>query len=264
MKSLNGTGKFIVAEKKKARSSLKKFALDFFAKPVFRLINILLSATILILSFPLTLLIALIIKMDSPGPAIFRQTRIGYNRRGKNARKKNSQHGTDNSFIAGKGNRRAEDLGGRPFKFYKFRTMKENAKELYPELYAYDYTEEEINKMNFKLTEDPRLTKCGRWLRQTSLDELPNFINVLKGNMNLVGPRPDIPEMIKYYNDEQKTKLDVKPGITGFAQINGRGRLRFQDTLKFDVEYVKTHSLLVDIKTIFKTIWAIITKRGAF
>lgn len=142
--------------------------------------------------------------------------------------------------------------------------MFDNAKELFPELYVYSYTPEEVVTMYFKNEDDPRHTSFGRKLRMTSLDELPNFLNVLKGDMTLVGPRPDIPEMLKYYDDWQKVKFSLKPGITGPAQVNGRGQLTFQETLKRDVDYVKDHSLLLDFKILIKTIKTVLLRAGAF
>jgi lipopolysaccharide/colanic/teichoic acid biosynthesis glycosyltransferase len=118
--------------------------------------------------------------------------------------------------------------------------------------------------MTFKILDDPRLTRVGRWLRKTSLDELPNFINVLKGEMSLVGPRPDIPEMLRYYKDWQQIKFQVKPGITGYAQISGRGLLTFQETLQHDVQYVVERSLVNDLRILWKTLWVTLRRAGAF
>lgn len=160
--------------------------------------------------------------------------------------------------------RRKTDLVGQPFIFYKFRTMYVDAKERFPELYAYVYTKGEIAHMKFKIENDPRIPKWAESIRRSSLDELPNFVNILLGDMSLVGPRPDIPEMIQYYTEDQMIKLNVKPGITGLAQIEGRGYLSFQETLKYDVEYVKNQSLLLDLKIILKTLNAMISRNGAF
>jgi lipopolysaccharide/colanic/teichoic acid biosynthesis glycosyltransferase len=199
---------------------------------VYRLRDIVLSLLMMVVTFPLTLIIGLLIKLDSPGPALFKQTRVG-------------QH-------------------GEPFTFYKFRTMHVDARDLYPELYAYVYTPEELKTMTFKLVDDPRLTRFGERLRETSLDELPNFINVLKGDMSLVGPRPDIPEMVKYYKDWQKAKFTVKPGITGSAQTNGRGLLTFQETLCYDVQYVQERSFGKDLWILARTIVITLRRIGAF
>jgi lipopolysaccharide/colanic/teichoic acid biosynthesis glycosyltransferase len=200
--------------------------------------------------------IALVIKIDSRGPAIFRQTRVGMDRR--------NGHSTPESEKLFPDDRRNEDRGGQPFTFYKFRTMQVDAKERFPQLYTYEYTPEEIKTMHFKIPEDPRLTRFGAHLRKTTLDELPNLINVIKGDMHLVGPRPDIPEMVKYYEQWQKKKFSVKPGVTGLAQINGRGLLSFKKTLETDVEYVEKKNFNFDLKILFKTIKATISKIGAF
>jgi lipopolysaccharide/colanic/teichoic acid biosynthesis glycosyltransferase len=150
------------------------------------------------------------------------------------------------------------------FRFWKFRTMYVDARERFPELYRYEYTPAEVESLVFKLADDPRLTRVGWWLRRASLDELPNFINVLKGDMSLVGPRPDIPEMLRYYKDWQKTKFLVKPGITGYAQTNGRGLLSFQRTLREDVQYVLERSFLNDLRVFVKTVWVTVKRIGAF
>ncbi len=209
----------------------------------------------MIATAPIMLLIALAIKLDSPGPALFRQVRVGANRR------KNNLPWPDNG---NRPERRTNDLGGRPFLFYKFRTMYADARQRFPELYEYLYTDSQIAGMYFKRPDDPRLTPFGKRLRRTTLDELPNFFNVLKGDMNLVGPRPDIPEMVRYYQDWQRTKLAVKPGITGLSQIGGRGLLSFQETLRLDVKYVKSRSLWLDLKILLKTLGRTGLRIGAF
>ena len=155
-------------------------------------------------------------------------------------------------------------MNGNKFYAYKFRTMYVDAKDRFPELYRYEYTPEEIQKIHFKIPDDPRLTRFGEHLRKTTLDELPNLINVIKGDMNLVGPRPDIPEMVKYYEEWQKKKFSVKPGVTGIAQVNGRGLLSFQETLRRDVEYVENKSVWMNIKVLLKTIKVTFQRIGAF
>ncbi len=222
-----------------------------------RIMSVAIAIAAVILTSPVWILLVLIIKVDSPGPAIFKQTRVGKNRRG------NGQNSSGNG-TNGPNDLRKDDLGGKPFTFYKFRTMYVDAKERFPELYRYEYTEDEIKNLFFKFPEDPRLTRFGRRLRKTTLDEIPNFFNVVRGDMNLVGPRPDIPEMIKYYEDWQRIKFSVKPGITGLAQINGRGLLNFRETLYRDVEYVKKRSLWLDLRIVLKTFKSAFLKIGAF
>ncbi|MFA6175793.1 MAG: sugar transferase [Phycisphaerae bacterium] len=172
-----------------------------------RLFDICVSLKLIILLLPVYLIIIIMIRLNRDGKAIFKQTRAGKN--------------------------------GKPFTFYKFRTMKPN-----------------VNPFGTspKSGDDPRLTKIGIFLRKTSLDELPQLFNVLKGNMSLVGPRPLYVEQIAEWNDEQKKRLLVKPGLTGLAQINGRGELTIEAKLAFDVEYVKKASFLFDLKIIFMTI----------
>lgn len=241
------------------------------SKVASRLIDVIFSIMILAFLSPLMLLIAVIIKLDSEGPAFFRQTRVGQNqrsmeRRGKSIRAKNLLVEIDNRPDKRvKEDRRKENVLGAPFEFYKFRTMYVDAKERFPELYAYQYSDEEIKTIPFKIKDDPRLTRVGVVLRKTSLDELPNFINVVKGNMALVGPRPDIPEMMKYYQDWQRVKFAVKPGVTGLAQISGRGTLSFQETIEKDVEYLRqSQSVNRDMIIILKTIKSIAQRTGAF
>ena len=216
-----------------------------------RTADLLVASALLILASPLMLLLAILIKMDSPGPALFKQVRL-----------KRDPHFDDRppdlSRVA------ARQCKGCPFTFYKYRTMWVDAKERFPEMYAYDYTNEQVKTLHFKKEQDPRLTRVGRVLRKTSLDELPNLINVLTGEMSLVGPRPDIPEMEKYYSEEQRVKFMVKPGLTGLAQIRGRGQIRFQRTLGYDVFYVKKQSLAFDIRIFLETVVQVLKRDGAF
>lgn len=186
----------------------------------------------LIFFAPLMLLIALVIKWDTPGPALFFQQRVG------------------------------KDM--KPFKFVKFRTLYADARERFPGMYAYRYSDEEIAALRFKVEDDPRVTPQGRFLRRSSLDELPNFWNVLTGQMALVGPRPEIPEMLRYYPEEWRRKFLVRPGITGLAQTSGRGRLSFHETVRYDLEYVRTRTLRMDLRLILRTVWLILVKDGAF
>jgi lipopolysaccharide/colanic/teichoic acid biosynthesis glycosyltransferase len=197
-----------------------------------RALDIAISALALLLALPVMLALAAIIRLNSPGPALFRQCRVGKD--------------------------------GRLFTFYKFRTMWVDARERFPELYAYRYSEHEIGTMYFKQPDDPRLTSFGRWLRTTSLDELPNFVNVLFGQMTLVGPRPEIPQMLPYYSEAQLMKFAVTPGLTGLAQISGRAVLRFQETIAADLEYCRRRSLRFDVWIFVMTIKSIVLRSGAF
>lgn len=238
-----------------------------------RLLGIIVSAVILIALSPLMLLIALLLKLNSPGPVLFRHVRIGLNRRRKNAE------------YAGGADERKKEMFGRPFVLYKFRSMYVDARERFPHLYSYSYSEEEMRTLPIKIlvstkgnprefdsklhideqqSDDPRVTSLGCWLRKTSIDELPNFFNVFKGDMNLVGPRPDIVENIRFYPEDHMRKLDVRPGITGLAQISGRGSLSFQQTNEYDVEYVDQRSFILDLKILMKTVVVSIKRDGAF
>lgn len=203
-----------------------------FAEFFRRLADICISIAVLVFFFPAMLMIAWRIWRADPGPVVFRQYRVGKD--------------------------------GELFKFFKFRTMWLDARERFPELYAYDYTGEEIETLKFKHDDDPRIVPGLARFRQNSLDELPNFLNVIRGEMTLVGPRPDIPEMIQYYTSEQKRKFTVKPGITGYAQINGRGNLDFQRTLFEDISYLDDRSLLTDLKILFRTLVACAFRTGAY
>lgn len=221
-----------------------------------RALDVVTSIVALIVTAPIMLMLAAWIRLESPGPAIFRQTRVGKNRRRPNA-------ASDNGRYTGV-ERRKQDIGGKPFTFYKFRTMYVDARERFPELYRYQYDEEEIKTLYVKIPEDPRLTPFGRRLRKTTLDELPNFISVLKGDMTLVGPRPEIPEMFRYYKPWQRVEFDVKPGVTGLAQVSGRGLLSFQETARLDVEFATRRSFGTILGIIFKTITVSLMRIGAF
>lgn len=217
------------------------------------------AAFFLCLTFPLMLLIALLIRLDSPGPVIFRQIRLSRDRRCKT-----SQRHQEDGDPGDRGERRSQESLGRPFMFYKFRTMYHNARELYPHLYTYDYSATELPTFCFKIPDDPRLTRMGRFLRKTSLDELPNLWNVVKGDIALVGPRPEIPEMGRHYEAWQWLKFKVKPGLTGYAQVNGRGFLSFQETVFYDVQYVLERSWRTDLWVLCKTLDVVVRSLGAF
>lgn len=197
-----------------------------------RVVEIVFALIVLVLTLPVMLLIALIIRIDSPGPVLFIQKRMG--------------------------------KGAKPFTFVKFRTMYVHARERFPELYAYKYTAEELSHLKFKVDHDPRVTSAGVWLRRSSFDELPNFWNVLTGDMALVGPRPEIPEMLPYYRADMLLKFSVRPGVTGPAQISGRGRLTFYDTVNYDLEYVRRRSFSYDIKVLLTTVSKVLVQDGAF
>jgi lipopolysaccharide/colanic/teichoic acid biosynthesis glycosyltransferase len=242
------------------------------AELVRRALDILVAVIGLIVCAPIMLIIAAIIRIDSPGPILFRQIRVGRNRRTRRCPEASEPD-----------LRSRDDIGGRPFVFYKFRTMYADARKRFPELYTYSYTSADLEALPMKVLmgrkgdperfaggkpkddylEDPRVTPVGRWLRKSSLDELPNLFNVLRGDMHLVGPRPDIPENIRYYHNSNLRKLSVRPGVTGLAQIRGRGLLSFQDTNNYDIEYVDSRSLWLDLRILAGTFMALVKRDGA-
>ena len=197
-----------------------------------RCVDLVVSLLFLIIAIPVFPILALLVRLDSPGPIVFRQRRVG--------------------------------RGGRVFFFYKFRTMRADAKVRYPQMYAYRYSRAEFLDMLLKTPDDPRLTPFGRRLRKTSLDELPNLFNVLRGDMSLVGPRPELPEMVRYYTDEELSKFSVRPGVTGLWQVSGRATLRNGKQLEADVEYVRKRSLAFDIGILVRTFRAVVLRIGAF
>jgi lipopolysaccharide/colanic/teichoic acid biosynthesis glycosyltransferase len=198
-----------------------------------RIVEKLIAVIVLTVTAPIMLVLAVIVRRGTPGPALFTQARVG--------------------------------LNGRVFRFVKFRTMYVDAKTRWPKLYAYKYTAEELKSLKFKTLFDPRVTPQGKWMRMSTVDELPNFLNVLMGDMALVGPRPEIPEMLRYYDTpEKRKKFSVRPGITGLAQVSGRGRLSFQKTVKLDLEYVESRSWWLDIKIIVRTAYKMLIRDGAF
>ena len=192
-----------------------------------RTIDILGALIGLVLLSPIFLIVAIAIKLDSKGPIIFGHTRKG--------------------------------LHGKDIKVYKFRTMYENSQEIFN-----NFTKEQKEEFykNFKLENDPRVTKIGDFLRRTSIDELPQLINVLKGDMALVGPRPLLPKYLPLYSEKQFRRHEVRPGITGWAQVNGRNDISWKRKFELDVWYVDHCSFLLDLKIIFMTIKKVFVREG--
>ena len=241
-----------------------------------RVVDICVATLALVAVAPLMLILAVLIKLDSPGPVLFRQQRIGRNRRRSTSPAR-----------SGDQERRKTDPHGRPFVFYKFRTMYADAPTRFPHLYEYSHCKDELRSLPIKMLmakrvearldrgvrswpkealqeNDPRVTRMGRWLRRTSLDELPNLLNVLKGDIHLVGPRPDIADNIRFYEPHELRILDVKPGVTGLAQVEGRGLLSFEETNKLDLEYLESRSLWMDARILGRTFVELIKGRGAY
>ena len=184
-----------------------------------RLIDIVGSLCGIILLSPLFLIVAILIKLEDPkGKVFFAQERNG--------------------------------RYPKTFKMYKFRSMVHNAEDLLKDL----MDRNEQTGPVFKINDDPRITKVGKFIRKTSIDELPQLFNVLKGDMSLVGPRPPIPREVEQYNSYQMQRLAVKPGLTCIWQVSGRNNIGFDEWVEMDIEYIKTRNLWLDIKLIFKTV----------
>ncbi len=196
-------------------SFLLKSINAFYKNRIVRIFDIVFSLFVLVVFLPIWLVISLIIKLDSNGPVIFRQIRVG--------------------------------LNGKLFQMYKFRTMVKNAQKIGPL----------ITEKN-----DCRVTFIGRFLRKTSLDEIPNFINVLKGEMSVIGPRPEVPDIACHYNKWQRKVLSVKPGITGFSQVLGRQELEIDYKSRLDRYYIKRSGLCMDMWIMFKTVFVVVKGSG--
>ncbi len=192
-----------------------------------RMIDVAVSSMLLILLSPVFLVVSILIKKDSRGPVFFRQKRVGYN--------------------------------GRLFTCLKFRTMINEAEMVRDELLH-------LNEMDgpvFKITDDPRVTRTGKFLRKTSLDELPQLINVLRGEMSLVGPRPPIPSEVQQYELMNHRRLSVKPGMTCTWQVSGRNNISFKKWMEMDMQYIDQWSLWLDMKILLKTVPAVLKGSGA-
>ena len=193
-----------------------------------RLLDVAIAGLSLLVLLPFLPLVVLLIKATSPGPILFRQIRCG--------------------------------LNGRRFTLYKFRSMVADAEAKQAEVGHLN----ELNGPVFKAANDPRLTTIGRWLRKTSIDELPQLVNVLKGEMSLVGPRPPIPSEVTRYEAWQRRRLSMRPGITGYWQVNGRNGIRdFDKWMRLDLEYIDRWSLALDTKILLKTVPTVLFGIGA-
>lgn len=197
---------------------------DAFVK---RAIDLIVSTITLLVAAPIMLLIALAIKLDSGAPILFRQERSG--------------------------------LNGKPFTMYKFRTMVVDAEKQLDQLIQMD----QLGQPMFKIHNDPRVTRIGRILRKTSLDELPQLFNIFLGDMSLVGPRPEETRIVRMYTYDQRQRLAVKPGLTGPMQVNGRGDLSFEDRLRLEISYIKNYSLYHDFELMIQTIPVVLLGKGA-
>lgn len=197
-------------------------------KYIKRITDIILSFILLIGLLPVFVIIALAIKIESKGPVFFKHTRIGKD--------------------------------GKIIKIYKFRSMVENAEDLIQK-----FTPEQMMEYreNYKLSNDPRITKVGKILRETSLDELPQLINILKGDLSIIGPRPVVANELKKYGTNIKKFLSVTPGLTGYWAANGRSCTSYEQRMKMELFYIDNISFKIDVKVFFKTIEAVVRRRGA-
>jgi exopolysaccharide biosynthesis polyprenyl glycosylphosphotransferase len=193
-----------------------------------RIVDIALSLIGLVAVLPVFLIVALAIKIDSRGPVFFKQLRVGKN--------------------------------GSFFYMYKFRSMVANAEELKEKLFSIN----EATGPVFKIKKDPRVTRVGAFIRKYSIDELPQLINVLRGDMSLIGPRPPLPNEVEQYSDYHWRRLDVKPGITGLWQVSGRSNLSFDEWVNLDIYYIENWSISLDIKILLNTIPAVLKGQGAY
>lgn len=201
---------------------------DYRRMAIKRLIDITGGLVGCIITAVLTPFVALAIRIDSPGPIFFAQTRIGKN--------------------------------GRRFKIYKFRSMYIDAEERKKELEA----QNEMHGLMFKMEDDPRITKVGKFIRKTSIDELPQFVNIVKGDMSLVGTRPPTEDEFEQYNSHYRRRISMTPGLTGLWQISGRSEIvDFDEVVKLDLEYIDNWTLGLDIKILFQTVWVVLTGKGS-
>jgi exopolysaccharide production protein ExoY len=195
-----------------------------------RSLDIALALIAIVLTLPIVLVALAAIRIESRGSVLFRQERLG-------------RYGTR-------------------FHLFKLRSMYVDCDERWPDLIAYDLDDEDLSEYRFHLEHDPRVTRVGRFMRRTSIDELPNLWNVLLGDMSMVGPRPEIDDLMPYYGDAREVFLSVKPGVTSLAKVSGRDGLTFTKTLELDLEYVRRRSVLLDLKILAATIGAVALQRG--
>lgn len=193
-----------------------------------RITDIVLSSIGLLLLSPILIIVAIAIKIDSRGPIIFKQDRVGKD--------------------------------GKIFSMYKFRSMVVNAEELKQQLQS----QNEMSGPMFKIKNDPRITKIGRFIRKTSIDELPQLLNVIKGDMSLVGPRPPLPSEVAEYSDYDKQRLYVTPGCTGLWQATERNEVGFNEMVQLDIQYIQRASFMFDLWIIWKTVKIIIKPNGSY
>jgi lipopolysaccharide/colanic/teichoic acid biosynthesis glycosyltransferase len=202
-----------------------------------RLFDLVVASLLVLVLSPVFLVCAFLVWRGSPGPILFRQPRVG--------------------------------VQGREFTFLKFRSMRVDADPTLHREYVAKFINGEAEQQTtekgsmFKLVEDPRVTRSGSFLRRTSLDELPQLFNVVRGNMSLVGPRPPIPYELEHYRPEHYRRLAAKPGITGLWQVSGRSHTTFEEMIALDLEYIRSASLLTDLRLLIRTIPVVLNQHGA-
>ena len=211
-----------------AMIDVRQPSLDAMHRGLKRFIDISFALALIIIDLPLMIPIVIMIRMTSKGPAIFRQTRLGKD--------------------------------GEPFEMMKFRSMYVDAPELREKLIRRN----EASGAMFKMKEDPRITSFGRFIRRTSLDELPQLFNILRGDMRLVGPRPPLPDEVGRYQAHHLKRLAVRPGVTGLWQVSGRDRRDFEEMSRLDLYYIEHWSIMLDLKIILKTVPVVLSRRGAY
>ncbi|HEX7861589.1 MAG TPA: sugar transferase [Verrucomicrobiae bacterium] len=200
----------------------------FSAEFIKRFVDIIISSAALLALSPLFLLVAIFIKLEDRGPVFFAQRRVG--------------------------------KWGREFKMFKFRSMCVDAEQRLQALLAKN---QHATGVTFKTKDDPRVTRIGKWLRKFSIDEFPQFYNVLKGDMSLVGPRPPVPREVALYTPADRRRLEVAPGLTCFWQIGGRAEIDFPEQVRLDLQYIESQSFWLDVKILLKTVPAVLLGRGA-
>lgn len=195
-----------------------------------RCLDLVLGSILLCCSLPVIIVAAIAVRMESRGNPLFIQTRVGHN--------------------------------GKPFRIFKLRGMYADARERFPDLY--DYSKHDDLDFYFHYEQDPRITHVGNFIRRTSIDELPNFLNVVLGSMTLVGPRPEIPEVSALYGKYREHYLAVKPGVTCLSKVSGRDLLTKEQTIRMDIAYIEHRSIAVDLKILWATFWSVLNRKNVF
>ncbi len=230
------------------------------AEAAYRVFEIALASIGLIVATSLMLAIAVLIRLDSPGPVLFRHRRPA---RSVRVHGRDLEGQTDLHPPPGGYDRDAQYYVPAYFTLVKFRTMYRDAPTRFPTYYPGAYAGEDFRSQYPHVENDPRITRVGRLLRKLSVDELPNLWSVVVGDMRLVGPRPEALEVLQYHTPEEMIRFTCKPGITGLAQINGRKLLSWGETMALDLEYVRMRTIALDLKIILLTIKRVVTAHGA-